>query len=69
MTPVMGTINAVALSKDDRLFEISELLAAGMHRLRGKSSGLVAPGTESFVDVPLQRSGHAPSKTRRRTRA
>jgi hypothetical protein len=50
----------------DRIAEISEVLAAGLSRiLARKSSGLVAEGGESSLDISPVQSGHPTRENRR----
>jgi hypothetical protein len=58
-----NAIRADRLSAAERLDEISEILAAGLMRLRARKSSPLSPDHgESSLDFSPDQGGHAPGK-------
>ena len=55
------------MTPDERLAELGEILARGLIRLHAReASPLSADKRDSFVDLPLHRSGHANAPKRKK---
>jgi len=52
----------------ERLGELAAILAVGLIRLRARKSRQLSPDQgDSYLDLPLMRSGHEPVETRTET--
>jgi hypothetical protein len=62
----MNPLKPDHLSTEERIAEVGRLLGLGVVRLlRRESSALSAPGGDSCLDFPHERSGHADTLTGR----
>ncbi len=65
MRRTMNPLNPALMTTDERLSEVTAILARGLVRLRARQSNeLSRPGGDSFVDFPPDQRGHVSAPTR-----